>query len=372
LLQAIARVNRVEKGKDIGLIVDYFGITHHLKEAMDAYSDDDLDLDHVFLDLTVEIPKLRMRYKKLIELFQKNSVKEIEEYVNYQIDDQSKRIEILEKCLQCLKDVKVRADFSVKFRLFLESMDILLSNPAAKDYIPPMKAFGHIHARARYRFRDTSINIMGAGKKVRELIDKYLLSVGINPKIEPVEITSEDFIKELEKDPNPRAKASEMEHAVRKHCKVNYNKDPAFYKKMSEKLEEILNNFEDNWDEQVRLISEIREDIKDRQQKTTKGTGLDHNYKPFHDLIIEILKLDDENLKEHNELITVIIIQIVNEISKESSIVGFWENSHRIKRLRSHIDDILIDSGIEELYLKKDKIVTCFMKLAKNRRDELK
>ena len=102
LLQAIARVNRVNKGKDIGLIVDYFGITHHLKDALDAYSADDLDLDHVFLDLSVEIPKLRMRYKNLIELFQKNGVKEIEEYVNYQIDDQSRRLEILEKCLLCL------------------------------------------------------------------------------------------------------------------------------------------------------------------------------------------------------------------------------------------------------------------------------
>ena len=200
-----------------------------------------------------------------------------------------------------MENIKVRADFSVKFRLFLESMDILLSNPAAKDYIPPMRAFGHIHARARYRFRDTSINIMGAGKKVRKLIDNYLLSVGIDPKIEPVEITSEDFIKVLEKDPNSRAKASEMEHAVRKHCKVNYDKDPAFYKKMSEKLEEILHNFDDNWDEQVRFVNELREEIKKRESKTINGNGLDRNYQPFYDLILDILKLDDKTLNDYNE-----------------------------------------------------------------------
>lgn len=371
LLQAIARVNRVEKGKDVGLIVDYFGITHHLKEALDAYSDDDLDLEHVFLDLSVEIPRLKLRYKKLIDLFRKNSVKEIEEYVNYQIDDQTERIAILEKCLQCLEDVKIRAEFGVKFRLFLESMDILLANSAAKDYIPPMKAFGHIHARAVYRFRDTSINIRGSGKKVQKLIDEYLLSVGIDTKIEPVEITSEDFIKEIEKDTDSRAKASEMEHAIRKHCKVKYDKDPAFYKKMSEKLEEILHKFEDNWDEQVRFMDEIRKEITDRQNKTIEGNGLDQNYQPFYDLMLDIIKLDNDTLSEKNEIIKVIITQIVNEISKESSVVGFWNNPHRLKVLRSHIDDILIDSGIDEIYLKKEKIVTCFMKLAKNRRDEL-
>lgn len=372
LLQAIARVNRVEKGKEVGLIVDYFGITHHLKDALDAYSADDLDLENVFLDLSVEIPKLKIRYNKLIELFQNNAVSEIEDYVNYQIDDQAKRIQILEKCLHCLEDIKVRAEFGVKFRLFLESMDILFANSAAKDYIPPMKAFGHIHARALYRFRDTSINIRGAGKKVRKLIDDYLLSVGIDTKIPPVEITSDKFIKELEKDTDPRAKASQMEHAIRKHCKVNYDKDPAFYKKISEKLEEILHNFEDNWDEQVRFMDEIREEIGKRHDKTSRGNGLGNNYQPFYDLMLDLTELDNETLKANNTKIQGIIVDIVNGISKESSIVGFWNNSHRKKVLRSHIDDILIDSQINELYLKKEKIVTDFMKLAKNRRDELK
>lgn len=372
LLQAIARVNRVEQGKDVGLIVDYFGITHHLKDALDAYSADDLDLENVFLDLSVEIPKLKIRYKKLIELFQNKGINEIEEYVNYQIDNQAVRIRILEKCLHCLEDVKFRADFGVKFRLFLESMDILFANPAAKDYIPPMKAFGHIHARALYRFRDTSINIRGAGKKVQKLIDQYLLSVGIDTKIPPVEVTSEEFIKELEKDADPRAKASEMEHAIRKHCKVQYDKDPAFYKKMSEKLEEILNKFEDNWDEQVRFIDEIRKEIREREDKTSKSNGLGNNYQPFYDLMLDIIELDEKTLEDNNAKLNDLIIEIVNEISKESSIVGFWSNPHRNKVLRSHIDDILIDSQINELYLKKEKIVTDFMKLAKNRRDVLK
>jgi type I restriction enzyme, R subunit len=37
LMQAIARVNRVFKGKDGGLIVDYTGISEDLKEALAEY-----------------------------------------------------------------------------------------------------------------------------------------------------------------------------------------------------------------------------------------------------------------------------------------------------------------------------------------------
>jgi len=41
LMQAIARVNRVFKAKSGGLVVDYLGIAHNLKEALRAYMKDD-------------------------------------------------------------------------------------------------------------------------------------------------------------------------------------------------------------------------------------------------------------------------------------------------------------------------------------------
>ena len=43
LIQAIARVNRVFKNKDSGLIVDYIGIADSLKLALSIYSKDDKD-----------------------------------------------------------------------------------------------------------------------------------------------------------------------------------------------------------------------------------------------------------------------------------------------------------------------------------------
>ena len=370
LLQAIARVNRVEKGKDTGLIVDYYGVTNHLKEALDAYSADDLDLEHVFLDLSVETPKLKMRYNNLVKLFKDQGVQRIEDYVNYRVTDESERMRILDQCLDCLENIKTRADFNVKFRLFLESMDLLLSKPIGKDYIPPMKAFGHIHARAMYRFRDKSINIMGAGKKVRKLIDSYLISVGIDTKIEPVEITAEEFINVIDDEKSPRAKASAMEHAIRRHCKVNYDKDPSFYTAMSERLASIVNSLEENWDEQLRFMENLREEIINRRKKA--DNGIEGQYLPFYDSVLSIMKFSKDFLKENEDALRNFIIKIVTEISKESSKVGFWGNAYKEKILRAHIDDMIIDSGIDGLYDKKDKIVTCFMQIAKNRNFELK
>ena len=67
------------------------------------------------------------------------------------------------------------------------------------------------------------------GEKVRKLINEHLISLGINPKIKPVELMSPKFIQELEKNKSPKAKASEMEHAIRKHCKVHLDEDPVLY-----------------------------------------------------------------------------------------------------------------------------------------------
>lgn len=43
LFQAITRVNRTKKGKSFGLIVDYYGVTKHLAEALAIYTDKDKD-----------------------------------------------------------------------------------------------------------------------------------------------------------------------------------------------------------------------------------------------------------------------------------------------------------------------------------------
>ena len=60
LLQTIARVNRTGHGKEFGIVVDYYGLAHHLKEALAAYSAE--DVEGRLRRLRDEIPKLRDRH----------------------------------------------------------------------------------------------------------------------------------------------------------------------------------------------------------------------------------------------------------------------------------------------------------------------
>lgn len=54
LMQAIARVNRTYKGKQAGFIVDYYGLSDQLTEALEMFSND--DAEGTYHSLKDEIP----------------------------------------------------------------------------------------------------------------------------------------------------------------------------------------------------------------------------------------------------------------------------------------------------------------------------
>jgi type I site-specific restriction-modification system R (restriction) subunit len=112
-----------------------------------------------------------------------------------------------------------------------------------------------------------TIGVVNASERIQLLIDEAHRSqsgdlgdnlfeafpnatrLGINPMIPPVELMSPRFIQEINKHTSTKAKASEMEHAIRKHCKIHFDEDPALYAKMSEKLEALLQKHKENWEQ---------------------------------------------------------------------------------------------------------------------------
>ena len=93
LLQAIARVNRLHKGKDFGYIVDYEGILGELNTALTMYDAlegfDEKDLEHTLVSVNEQIEKLPQKRSHLWDVFRevKNQADE-EEYERLLSDDE--------------------------------------------------------------------------------------------------------------------------------------------------------------------------------------------------------------------------------------------------------------------------------------------
>ncbi|VFN03026.1 MAG: type I restriction enzyme, R subunit, partial [Candidatus Kentron sp. G] len=262
LLQAIARTNRVKKGKQRGYIVDYIGLTNNLTEALTLYAaaDEQQELAQGLKSITSEVPVLEERYQRLLQLFAEHKVAKVREFIEGTLATREEDGQVVHEAVKVLKDEKIRADFDVYLKKFLMSLDIILPNRAAHRYRVPARCLGYIQRVAKERYKDTSLNLGDAGQKVRILINEHLISLGINPKVPPVELLSADFMEQLNRHAggNAEARASEMEHAIRKHCTVHHDEDPAFYQSLSAKVEQLIDQYQEQWDQLAEELEKLR------------------------------------------------------------------------------------------------------------------
>ncbi len=328
LLQAIARVNRPYKKKKRGIVVDYVGVTRHLSEALAVY--DAEDVEGVLVSLMEELPRLADRHKRVLAVFRNRGIADISNDV---------------ACVDLLRDLKVRAEFCAAFRQFLDSVDTVMPRPEVLPYLPDARQLGYIAKSAANLYRDHSLNIAGAGNKVRQLIDEFIISKGVDPKIPPVLVLDPKFDEVVEKHVSPRAKASEMEHALRHHITVHLNEDPVYYRKLSEKLEEILASFKDNWEQ---LLVELRGLISSvRSATAVQHQGLNPTTEvPFYRLLDEAARPAGSSREVPWGEIAELTAEMVRHIREELKIVDFWRRQDAQSQLRAWVVRFLDDHDL--------------------------
>lgn len=379
LMQAIARVNRtkvMKSGyvKEHGIVVDYFGVASHLKDALAIYTETDekelLDLSAYFRGLDKEIPILESRYRRVIQLFTEYGIKQIEQFVHQKMVDNQEEWELVENCVALGADLKFRAQFDTYIKAFFDSLDLLFNASMAKDYYVPAKRLGYLLMRMRNRYKDETLDLKWAGAKVRKLIDKYLESTGIDPKIPPVKLLSDDFPKTLDAhNKSGKAKASEMEHAIRWHIKVNMDKDPALYTMFNERLQRILDAHKEHWDVIVIELAKLRDDIgKGRQDQRSI---VPPNVIPFFELLIMDAGIDKKDIEVTAS--TGKIAELVYALIREFVLIpNCWQKFNELRQLESAIRDELDYSGIELLKKNAVKLTTGLISLAEKRESEIR
>ncbi|MDA8137464.1 MAG: HsdR family type I site-specific deoxyribonuclease [Desulfobacteraceae bacterium] len=373
LLQAIARTNRVSKGKKRGYVVDYIGLANHLTEALTLYAatDEQQELADGLKSITSEMPLLEQRYLRLLQLFALHKVKHVEAFVQGRLPDVAADAAAVHAAVTLLKDEKIRADFDVYLKKFLMSMDIILPHQAAHPYRAPAKRFSYILRVAKERYKDTSLDLGDAGQKVKALINEHLISLGINPKVPPVELLADDFIEKLNQHAggNFEAKASEMEHAIRKHCTVHHDEDPAFYKRLSEKVEKLIEQYKGQWDVLARELEKLRaEAIVGRE---AGEEGMSKEATTFYAHIANEAFADGKVPADAKVKMKMLMETIVDTLQESIGSIDYWANADKQKKTRSDIKTALMLTGIDELKQNRERVAVEIMKLAKNRHDEL-
>ncbi len=349
LLQAIARTNRVMRGKQRGYVVDYIGLANHLTEALSLYaaSDELQELHDGLQAIASELPVLEERYQRLLQHFRELGVRQIAEFVTGSLPGLQADAAVVDAAVRVLKDEKRRADFEVYLKKFLMSMDIILPHDSAQPYRVPAKRFGYILQVAKERYKDTSLDLGDAGEKVKALINAHLISLGINPKIAPVELLAEDFIEKLQQHTggNDEAKASEMEHALRKHCTVHHDEDPAFFRSLSEKVDALIEKHHEEWDLLVEKLAELRQvAVAGRRQGED---GMSREATTFYEYIVQVGFAAGTVAPEHKAEFKQLMEEVVELLQETVGSIDFWQNPDKQKRVRGLIKAEIAKCGIE-------------------------
>ncbi len=326
LMQAIARVNRTYKGKACGFVVDYFGLSDHLTEALDLFTSD--DVEGAYHSLNKEIPNLKAAHTRALSFFKGVKGSDVDDYV------------------LALKDEDVRAQFEIAFKRFAKQLDIILPDKAAKPFVADMKLLGKVHHAACNRYRDPGLDISDAGEKVRQLVDEHILSTGVDPKIPPVDLLAANFKLQLNEVKSSESKASEIESAIKAHITVNLEEDPEYYKSLSLRLRDIILRNAGKWEQQLELLKELASNIEsDRKQAASDLDYSETEFAFYNILVSEITRaIDSDVISEATaEEIRETIKSLVGMFDEATQIVDFFNKGDEVKRMKKAIKREVLD-----------------------------
>ena len=372
LLQAIARVNRVVANKHRGFIVDYIGLANHLTFALSIYSEEDAqDIRDGLKNILSEIPILEERYQRLLQLFFAAGVSNIGAFVHGSLGSPEAEVMVIHAAVGTMKDIDRRANFEVYLKKFLQSLNLILPNAAGHPYRGAARRFGYLLRMVKERYKDESLNIYDAGEKVKTLINEHLVNLGINPRIPPVELLSDEFLSHVQKHSrgDPEAKASEMEHAIRKHCTVHFDQDPAFYSKLSEKLEKLIEQHRNNWKALAADLEQVRmEAIEGRRESVD---GLTKEATTFYDYVVQLAYDGGEVPPADQPALKALVSRAVERLQGTIDVLDFWRKPIEVKKLRGNIDTEILLANISALNATHERLAVEIVKLAEKRHDEL-
>jgi type I restriction enzyme R subunit len=340
LLQAIARVNRLYEGKEYGLVLDYSGVIGELDEAIDFYAQladyDRADLEETvtyIADKAAELPQL---HSNLWEFFEE--VKGAKDPEVYEVH---------------LRDDALRNRFYDRFSLFARTLSLALSSmnflettseKTIRKYKADLKFFQNLRAAVTQRYQET-IDFSEYEPKIKKLIDTHVGAGEVEQLCEPINLFDAKERRQVLEDSGKSAgaKADTIASATRHVIEHEMAKDPAFYKKFSRLLEEVLEAYH-----QGRLQAlEALEKIKDISTKVVTHTddaipyelvGKDMARRYYGCVSEAIAKYGAGSHKYGAE----IGLQIVERISPHK--IRDWRtNQDAINKMRGEIDDIIFE-----------------------------
>lgn len=350
LLQAIARVNRVyEDRKKCGYVVDYYGVSNFLEEALAIFDRADIGSPMSSID---DIYNLMQDYREAVmKIF-------------YGIDKND-----IDALVSVIEPEDKRTEFELSYKKFAETIEQLLPSHVPQEFINDLRWLSYIRAAAKARFSpEDALDISDCGNKVKQIISDNLKALGVIDFIKPISIIDKDFQSKIKKLGSDRARASSMEHAIKHILNVKLDTNPVYYTSLFEKLKKILEDTEKNWlERRMRLEEFIEKEIKTGEENTAKKYDLSREQFAIFEVVREVASKGQEFIvsEKDTEPFKKITADIEKTI-KSSYAIDWTTNITKTQNIERALKNMLI-ANYFKLFKKEgfDKLVARLINLAK-------
>jgi type I restriction enzyme, R subunit len=332
LMQAIARVNRVYKDKEGGLIVDYIGIASELKKALATYSESG-GKGAPTLDINEAIAVMKEKYEIV-----KNLLWEFKYKRYFKAKNNDKLRILLEAQEYILGKEKGKEDF-IKYTTELsKAFALVVPHEEAMKIKEEVGFFQAVKARLiKYEPEGTGRSPEEIETAIKQLIDKAVVSEGVidlydaaGIKKPDISILSEEFLSEVKGMKYENIAFELLRKIINNEIKIRSKRNIIQGKKFSDMLQDAINRYRNNLlstkdiiEELMNLARELRE-----SDEELASSGLSIEEIAFYDALIDNKSarevMDDDILRE-------IARELVEKVKKNASIDWTIRESVRAK-----------------------------------------
>jgi type I restriction enzyme R subunit len=357
LMQAIARVNRVFRDKPAGLVVDYIGIAHNLKQALSIYSP--RDRESVGIDEREAIAEMQRRYEIIQGMLHG---------FNYQsglAGKPTERLAVLAAGMEWVLDMQQRdaareheaEDKKQARRRFPDAVLALskayalaAASEAAKTIREEIGFFQAIRAALVKSEPGKGKSAVEKDVAVQQLVSRAVVSTDIVDILSAVgiqspdiSILSDEFLAEVQDMKQRNLALEALQKLLNGQIKARSQSNVVEARKFSERLTEAVRRYHNNAITAAQLLEELIHMAKDVRAARARGEeeGLSEEEIAFYDALAENGSAKDVM---GDEKLRIIAVELVMSIRGNISVDWMYRDSARAK-LRIEIKKILKKYG---------------------------
>ncbi|MBU1198881.1 MAG: type I restriction endonuclease subunit R [Nanoarchaeota archaeon] len=342
LMQAIARVNRVYKDKEGGLIVDYLGIAHELKKALFTYTESG-GKGNLFVDqreaVALMLEKFEIvqgimhgfNYKKFFKVSPKEKMQLIldaeEHILNPKLKDGKKRY------------IKYVTELSKAFAL-------AVPQPKAMEIKDEVGFFQAVKARLIKLTTDRAESGIDYDSAVKQIVSEAIVTKDVidifdaaGLKKPDLSILSESFLAEVRGMKHKNVAVELLKRLLNDEIRIRLRKNIVMERRFSEMLENAIRKYQNRAIETVEVIETLIEIAKRIEEAKKRGEelNLDEDEMAFYDALSTNKSAIDVM---GNEKLAVIATELLEKIQKNVKID--WSERDSVKaKIRLMVKKIL-------------------------------